>query len=251
MVMISLVAGALAAASATPVTVEIVASGHVETPASAYRVSGNLLACAATQPEADRLLAEKAGAIDRSMAAIGVRKAQGVEKPSLTGMVAGFMATRTASECNSDLTALLNPMKTADKSPDKSAAEPAGRKLSANASLSFDAPDRTTAARAIAALKAADAKPSDIVTPVLTDDTAPRRAAKQQALAKARTEAEAYAGPLALSRVTLSAISERQDIGSVDYIGQMLRSFGLPVTASTDTVSTDVTLTVTFRLEPR
>ncbi len=249
MVMISLVAGALAAASATPITVEIVASGHIETPASAYRVSGNVLACAASQVEADRLLAQKTGAIDRSMAAIGVRNAQGAEKPSLTGMVAGLMATRTASECNSDMTALLNPMKSGDTSAAKKADGSTARQLSANASLSFDAPDRATAARAIAALKAADAKPSDIVTPVLTDDSAPRRAAKQQALAKARTEADAYATPLALGRVTLSAISERQDIGSADYIGQMLRSFGLPVTASTDTVATDVTLTVTFRLE--
>jgi len=37
----------------------------------------------------------------------------------------------------------------------------------------------------------------------------------------------------------------------VDYIGQMLRSFGLPMTTGTDMVPTDVTLTVTFRLEPR
>lgn len=241
----------LAAASATPVTVEIVASGHVETPASAYRVSGSVLACGATQGEADRLLAQKTATIDQSMAAIGVKKAQGVEKPSLAGMVAGLMATRTASECNNDLTALLSPAKddetTAAKKPDK----PAGPKVSASTSLSFDAPDRATAARAIAALKASDAKPSDTVTPVLVDDAVPRRAAKQQALAKARTEADAYAGPLSTTRVTLSAISERQDIGSMDYIGQMLRSFGLPMTAASDMVATDITLTVTYRLEPR
>jgi len=253
MVMVAVVAAAVAATSVsggmTPVTVEIIASGHVETPANAYRVSGSVLACAATQVEADRLLVEKTAAIDRAMAAIGVRKAQGAEKPSLTGMIAGLMATRTTSECNSDVTALLNPMKAGEaKTGDTKAGGP---KLGANASLSFDAPDRATAARAIAALKAADAKPADAVTPILADDTAPRRAAKQQALAKARAEAEAYAGPLALGRVTLAGISERQDIGSVDYIGQMLRSFGLPGTAATDTVATDVTLTVTFRLEPR
>ena len=242
--MISVAAAALAAASATPVTVEIVASGHVETPATAYRVSGSVLACAPTQSEADRLLAQKTATIDRSMAAIGAKKAQGAEKPSLAGMVAGLMATRTASECNSDVAALLDPAKSKTDGP-------SDKKLGANASLAFDAPDRATAARAIAALKAADAKPSDLVTPVLADEVAPKRTAKQQALGKARTEAAAYAAPLGLGGVTLAAISERQDIGSVDYIGQMLKSFGLPVTAATDMVATDVTLTVTFRLEPR
>jgi hypothetical protein len=248
--MATLVAAALAAAAATPVTVEIVASGHVDTPASAYRVSGSLLACGATQGEADRLLAQKVAAIDQSVAALGAKKGQGAEKPSLTGMVASFMATRTASECNSDMTALL-ALPGAGKSPAKTNDATSGPKFGANASLSFDAPDRATAARVIAALKAADAKPSDAVIPVLVDDTVPRRAAKQQALAKARTEADAYAAPLALGRVTLAAISERQDIGSVDYLGQMLRSFGLPMTTATDMVATDVTLTVTFRLEPR
>ena len=250
MVMATLVVAALAAASATPVTVEIVASGHVDTPASAYRVSGSVLACGTTQAEADRMLAQKTAAIDQSVAALGAKKAQGAEKPSLTGMVASFMATRTASECNSDMTALL-ASKPGDKSPVGKTEQPSGPKLAANASLSFDAPDRATATRVIAALKAADAKPSDAVIPVLIDDTAPRRAAKQQALVKARTEADAYAAPLALGRVTLAAISERQDIGSVDYIGQMLRSFGLPMTTGTDMVPTDVTLTATFRLEPR
>ncbi len=251
MVMATLVVVALAAASATPVTVEIVASGHVDTPASAYRVSGSVLACGTTQAEADRMLAQKTAAIDQSVTALGAKKAQGAEKPSLTGMVASLMATRTASECNSDMTALLALPGAVGKSPAKTSDTPSGPKLSANASLAFDAPDRATAARVIAALKAADAKPSDAVIPVLVDDTAPRRAAKQQALVKARTEADAYAAPLALGRVTLAAISERQDIGSVDYIGQMLRSFGLPVTTGTDMVPTDVTLTVTFRLEPR
>ncbi|MEG3165417.1 SIMPL domain-containing protein [Sphingomonas sp. PB2P19] len=171
-----------------------------------------------------------------------------MEKPSLTSMVAGLMATRTASECNSDLTALLGSSKD-DKAAAGKVDAPTGPKVGANAGLSFDAPDRATATRVIAALKAADAKPSDLVTPVLIDDAGPKRTAKQQALAKARTEADAYAGPLGLGRVTLAAISERQDIGSVDYIGQMLKSFGLPMNATADTVSTDVTLTVTFRLE--
>lgn len=249
--MAALVVAALAAASATPVTVEIVASGHVDTPASAYRVSGSVLACGTTQAEADRMLAQKTAAIDRSVTALGAKKAQGAEKPSLTGMVASLMATRTASECNSDMSALLAVPGAADKAPAKSGEASAGPKLGANASLAFDAPDRAIAARVIAALKAADAKPSDAVIPVLTDDTAPRRAAKQQALVKARAEADAYAAPLALGRATLTAISERQDLGSVDYLGQMLRSFGLPMASATDMVSTDVTLTVTFRLEPR
>ena len=248
MVMGSIAAVLLAGASATPVTVEIVASGHVETPATAYRVSGSVLACAVTQGEADRLLAQKTAAIDRSVAAIGARKAAAAEKPSLAGMVSGLMATRTASECNSDMTALLGA-KGGDTSPVAKSDAPTGPKLSASTSLSFDAPDRATAARVIAALKAADAKPSDAVAPVLTDDAAPRRAAKQQAMAKARTEADAYAATLGLKRVMLAAISERQDIGSMDYIGQMLKSFGLPMTAASDTVSTDVTLTVTFRME--
>ena len=81
--MMSLVVAALAAASAPPVTVEIVASGHVETPATAYRVSGSVLACAVTQGEADRLLAQKTAAIDRSVAAIGARKAAARDRKSV------------------------------------------------------------------------------------------------------------------------------------------------------------------------
>lgn len=240
--MTALMAIALAGATATPVTVEIVASGHVQTPADRYRLTGSVLACAATQAEADALLAQKTATIDRAMADLGVTRAHSDEKLSLADMMSG-MSGRGSNQCN-----VNNLLKQAAAA---SAKEPYVEKVGASAFLAFDAPSRATAVRAIAALKLADAKPSDKATPVLLDDTAARHAAKQQALAKARTEASAYGASLGLGGVTLAKISERQDIGSTDFVAQMVRAFGEVGLATGDTVSTDVTLTVEFQLDGR
>lgn len=180
-------------------TVEIVASGHVETPADRFRVTGSALACAATQAEADALLAQKVAAIARSMAAIGVEKSVAQDKPSIAGMMGSMMGARGAGACNGADAAFLDDAKAMDKP-----ATP----VAASTRLSFDARDRATAAGAIAALKAADAKPSDKVLPVLLNDTEARRAAKQMALRTARIEADAYAALLGLKGATLTKISE-------------------------------------------
>ncbi|MEG3122950.1 SIMPL domain-containing protein [Sphingomonas sp. GB1N7] len=245
--MISVAAALLAGASATPVTVEIVASGHVETPADRYRITGGVLACAATQTEADAMLAQKIAAITRTMSGMRVAPAASAgEKLSLARMMGAMSAGRGASECNKS--ALEDMLSGAGEEKPKN--KPA-EKVGASAPLSFDAPDAATAARAIVALKAADAKPSDKATPVLLDETAAKRAAKQQALAKARVEAEAYGAPLGLGAATLTKISERQDWGSLDFMGQMMRTIGLAGTGPSDRVMTDVALTVEFRLDGR
>lgn len=247
MVTISIAAALLAGAGTTPVTVEIVASGHVETPADRYRISGSLLACAATQTEADALLAQKTAAITKTMSGLRVTPAAVAgEKLSFASMMGAMSAGRGASECNkSSLDDMLS-----GAGEEKTKEKPA-TKVGANAALSFDAPDPATAARAIVALKAADAKPADKAVPVLLDETAARRAAKQQALAKARVEASAYGAPLGLGTATLTAISERQDWGSLDFMSQMMRTIGLAGAGPSDKVATDVTLTVSFRLEGR
>lgn len=230
-------------AAATPVTVEIVTSGHIETPADRFRLSGSVLACAATQEEADALLVQKRAAVDRTMAALGVVPAAATPAtPSFLGIVGGLMSSRTSTDCNKPNVADI--LRDAD-------AKPAVKKdkAGASAALSYDAPDRATATRAVAALKAADVKPGEFATPVLLDEAPARRAAKQQALARARAEADAYAGPLGSAAPVLIAISERQDLGSSDFAARMLQSFGLPGTAAGDKVATDVTLTVQFRLD--
>lgn len=239
MVMVSVIGMLLAAAGPPPVTVEIVASGHVETPADRFRVTGSALACAATQAEADALLAQKVAAIARSMAAIGVEKSVAQDKPSIAGMMGSIMGARGVGACNGADATFLDDAKAMDKP-----ATP----VAASTLLSFDARDRAAAARAIAALKAADAKPSDKVLPVLLNDTEARRAAKQMALRKARIEADAYAAPLGLKGATLTKISERQDWGSLDFVAQMVKTLGISDAAATDEVATDVTLTVEFEL---
>lgn len=246
MVMVSIAAALLAGASATPVTVEIVASGHVETPADRYRISGSVLACAATQADADALLAQKTAAITRTMGEMRVTPAAVAgEKLSFASMMGAMSAGRGASECNpSHLQDLL-------ENAAKGKTDKPVEKVGASAPLSFDARDAATASRAIAALKAADAKPSDKAIPVLLDETAAKRSAKQQALAKARVEAEAYGAPLGLGVATLTGISERQDWGSLDFMGQMMRTIGLAGAGPSDKVVTDVTLTVSFRLDGR
>ncbi|WP_168371722.1 SIMPL domain-containing protein [Sphingomonas sp. Leaf357] len=243
----SIAAALLTGASGTPVTVEIVASGHVETPADRYRISGSVLACAATQAEADALLAQKTAAITRTMSGMRVTPAAVAgEKLSFASMMGAMSAGRGASECNkSGLDDMLSAAAD-EKAKDKPAA-----KVGASAPLSFDARDAATASRAIAALKAADAKPSDKAIPVLLDETAAKRSAKQQALAKARVEAEAYGAPLGFGTATLTGISERQDWGSLDFMGQIMRTIGLAGAGPSDKVVTDVTLTVSFRLEGR
>lgn len=241
MMMTALMAIALAGATATPVSVEIVASGHVQTPPDRYRLTGSVLACAATQAEADAQLAQKTATIDHAMAALGVTRAHADERLSLVDMMS--MSPRGANQCN--VNTLLKQATAA------SAKEPYVEKVGASAFLAFDAPSRAIALRAIAALKAVDVKPSEKATPVLLDDTAARHTAKQQALAKARTEASAYGASLGLGHATLTKISERQDIGSTDFVWQMVRAFGAAGIATGDAVSTDVTLTVEFQLDAR
>lgn len=258
--MLSVLAAALAAANSGPVIVEIVATGHIETPADTYRISGSVLACATTQAEADAGLVKKTAAIERSMAALGVRKADTTTNVSLADIMGGFRSGRPASECNFDSAeeaveaadvATTAAIATADDVVGDASKDETVPKVGASANLLFDAPDPATATRAIAALKAADAKPGDKVVPLLRDETSAKRAAKQQALTKARAEADAYSGPLGSGRATLVKISERQDLGSLDFMGQILRRMGMPGAAYTDKVVTDVTLTVEFRLDGR
>lgn len=243
----AVLAGQAVTGGSPPVTVEIVASGHVETPADRFRVSGNVLACGATKAEADAALARKVAELEASLRAIGVTKAQPLERPSLAGMMGAMSGTRGSYGCNTvDLKDLLASPGAATKPKPKPA-----ERLGANAPVSFDAPSRPVAMRAIAALTAADAKPSEKPLAILIDDTTARRAAKQQALTKARQEAAAYAVSLGSGPATLTRISEKQDWNSTDFAGQMVRMIGLAASAPGDSVATDVTLTVEFRLGER
>lgn len=241
----AVLAGQAVTGGSPPVKVEIVASGHVETPADRFRVSGNVLACGATKAEADAALARKVAELEASLRAIGVTKAQPLERPSLAGMMGAMSGTRGSYGCNTvDLKDLL-------ASPGAATKPKPAERLGANAPVSFDAPSRSVAMRAIAALTAADAKPSEKPLAILIDDTTARRAAKQQALTKARQEAAAYAVSLGSGPATLTRISEKQDWNSTDFAGQMVRMIGLAASAPGDSVATDVTLTVEFRLGER
>jgi Protein of unknown function (DUF541) len=241
-VMAALLSAGVVGGAGAPVTVEIVASGHVETPADRFRVSGEVLACAATQPEADAALARKVASIESAMRGIGVSRGQALERPSLAGMMA-TITTRGTRNCNT--VDLKDFMAKPGAPPSK---DTPVERIGASAPVAYDAPSRAVATRALALLKAADAKPADKPVALLVDDTPARRAAKQQALAKARVEAAAYAASLGSGTPTLTRISEKQDWNSTDFAGQMVRMIGLVATNSGDTVATDVTLTVEFRL---
>ena len=235
MIALALLAAAQpAAAAAGPVTVEIVASGHVDAPAQRFRFSAKLQAEGEDEAAAKVALEAKRAALTAELARLRVQPSSATteQTPSIASLfsgMAGAMPSTTAATVGED--------------------GGEGQPAQASVSAAYDAPDRASAARAIKAAEAAGATVTDPVVPLLTDPTGPTRAAKAAALARAQDEAKAYGANLGLGRAAVVRISEKQDLSaSFDFVKQIFRVFAKPDGAA-DTVPVDVTLTVEYRLE--
>lgn len=258
--MSSIAAMLLAGAAATPVTVEIVASGHIETPAQKYRLAASLNVCAPSQAEADRLLASKAATIDAGLRGIGVVPAAPVTGGTSLSNLLGQMGAGKGNTSCPDLEATVAVSAAGDDhavaddvvgSTDDAAASTVDvPQFSANRRFSLDAPTAAAADKAIALLTANGAKPGDKAIPMLADEVGAKRAAKQQALTKARAEADSYAALIG-GKAVLTRISERQELGqqSIDLMSQVFRAFVGRDGGQADNVTTDVTITVEFALD--
>lgn len=220
---------AAAAPDAQPVTVEIVTVGHSDLPAARYEANAYVTASAETQAAADVLLATRKKALIDQLAATGAQI---------------LPSDRAAPLVTLDMSS--------GSSPDASEAS-AKNTARANATVRFSTPDQATMAKA-QSIAAKNGNSSISVDPagVVADPVAARRAAKDDGLEKARTEAKAYAAKLGLPVVTLVAISEKGDLGSLFMMSQDGRASPFAPKQSIDgKVPTDVPMTVTFRLEAR
>lgn len=247
--MSSIAAVLLAGASSAPVTVEIVASGHIETPAQKYRLVASLDVCAASQAAADQLLASKGATIDAGLRTIGVGPAApstgGLSVPNL---LSEMRPGKSSASCPDIETAVDVVTSDAEDVASATTAEDTPQ-FGANRSFALDAPTAAAVDKAVALLTANGAKPGEKAVPMLVDEIGAKRAAKQQALTKARAEADSYAKLLG-GKAVLTRISERQELGqqSIDFLSQMVRMFAKGTGSAVDSVSTDVTVTVEFAL---
>lgn len=232
---LALLLQATAPATAAPVAVEIVATGHVDAPAQRFRFSARIEAEGADEDAAKAALERKRAALTAELGRLGAQpSSETVEKaPSFLGLLSGMGGIAPS------VTAATMGEDGAEGTPAK-----------ASVSASFDATDRTAATRAMRAAEAAGATVTEPLIPLLVDPTPATRQAKAAALAKAQDEAKAYAAALGLTRPTLTRVSEKQDLSaSFDFVKQILRVFAKPDGAPAETVPVDVTLTVEFRLD--
>ncbi|MFC3580110.1 SIMPL domain-containing protein [Sphingomonas hylomeconis] len=249
MVMSAIAAMLLAGASSAPVTVEIVASGHIETPAQKYRLAASLDVCATSQAAADRLLASKSATIDAGLRAIGVGPAAALTGGlSLPNLISDMRPGKSSASCPAPDMAIDAAASATDE--DHADTKEEAAEFGASRSFSLDAPNAAAVEKAIALLAANGAKPGDKAIPMLTDEVGAKRAAKQQALNKARAEADSYAALLG-GKAVLTRISERQELGqqSLDFMSQIFRMFAKGGGSAPDSVATDVTITVEFALD--
>lgn len=220
---------------AQPVTVEIVAIGHSETPADKFQLAALLTVSADSDVAASALLAKRVQELTDKVRATGAQ----------IDVRSGSQFELFASDPSLAMTLI--------GAPDVSGA---GGKKSASAIAVIIAPDSATVVRAgAAAATVTGVKTAGEPTSLLTDPAAARRTAKSDGLTKARVEADAYAAKLGLGGVTLIAVSEKMDFGAVmlsSYAsGGKQPAFG-PLQRSTgNTVLTDVPLTVTYRIDPK
>lgn len=227
-------AGQSAAAVAGPVTVEIVASGHVDAPGQRFRFTATVSGEGADEAAAKAALEERKRALTAKLAALRVVPAEVTadKAPSFMSLISGMAG---------GMPSVSAPTVGEDGGE--------GMPARANLAMPFDAPDRTTAIRAVEAAKADGAEVTDPIIPLLIDPVPATRQAKAAALAKAGEEAKAYAATLGLSRPALVRVSEKQDWSvSFDFLKQIVTMFSKPPEGS-ETVPVDVTLTVEYRLE--
>ncbi|MES2095417.1 MAG: SIMPL domain-containing protein [Pseudomonadota bacterium] len=218
---------ALAVPATQPVTVDIVTVGHVDAPAQRYELTVFVEAKGASEALAKDLLVKRRKTLIDQIIAAGAELGSAETNPMAVLMSGGFIGNDVADE---------------------------GKEKTARETLNITAPTRAIANKVKAIVASTEgAKSNDMVLSSLDDMTAARRAAKSDGLAKARAEADGYATKLGLGAVTLVAISEKADLGSLMMIGDgKSPPFGLLGRKSTgDTVPVDVPMTVSFRLDPK
>ena len=218
---------ALAGSANGPVTVEVVAVGHVDAPATKFVIAIELTANGDTDDKAKAALAAKKAALVQKLAAAGVTLVP--EEPG---------------------TAKTSPIKldSFDTSADKSDDKP-----SASESFSVQAPTRAavTAAQDIVA-KTDGASADQPPVSSIGDNGVASRAAKRDAIARAKLDAQNYADSLGYANATVVSVSERGDLGTLFTFGMSMASRGpksMFEPSRGDTVPIDVAVTVTFRLD--
>lgn len=221
---------ALAGPANGPVTVEVVAVGHVDTPATKFVLAIELTANGDSDEKAKAALAKKKAALVQQLSAAGVAIV-----PDEPGTIKTAAVKLDTFDVGSDAS------KTADEKP------------SASESFSVQAPTRAAIVAAqdiVAKTEGASADQPPISS--IGDSAAATRAAKRDAIAKAKLDAQNYADSLGYSSATVVSVSERGDIGTLFTFGMSMAARGpksMFEPSRGDTVPIDVAVTVTFRLD--
>jgi uncharacterized protein YggE len=221
---------ALAGPANGPVTVEVVAMGHVDVPATKFVLSIDLTASGDSDAKAKETLARKKTALIQQLSAAGATPI-----PDEGGV------TRLPKVKFDMLEAGADGAKAADDKP------------SSSESFSVEAPTRAaiTAAQAIVArTEGASADQAPISS--IGDNAVAARAAKRDAIAKAKLDARNYADSLGYADATVVSVSERGDLGTLFSFGMSMAARGpknMFEPSRGDTVPIDVAVIVTFRLD--
>ncbi|MEO5493106.1 MAG: SIMPL domain-containing protein [Sphingomonas sp.] len=219
---------ALASPANEPVTVEVVAVGHVDTPATKFVLAIELTATGDSDDKAKAALAKKKAALVQQLSAAGVTLVS--EEPSKIKVATAMFDTITTSD---------------DKSP------PARPEASESFSVQGATRAAITAAQTIVA-KTEGASADQPPTSSISDNSTAMRAAKRDAITKAKLDAQNYADSLGYSTATVVGVSERGDLGTLFSFGMSMASRGpknMFEPSRGDTVPIDVAVTVTFRLD--
>ncbi|MBN8814935.1 MAG: SIMPL domain-containing protein [Sphingomonas sp.] len=218
---------ALAGAANEPVTVEVVAVGHVDAPATRFVLAVDLTATGDTEAKAKAALATKKAALLQQLSAAGATLV-----PEESGATKAASIKLDAFETSTD--------KTEEKpSASESFSVQATTRVAINAAREFVS--RTEGA-------SADQAPVSSIS----DTTVANRAAKRDAIAKAKLDAQNYADSLGYANATVVKVSERGDLGTLVSYGMSIAARGpknIFEPSRGDTVPIDVAVTVTFRLD--
>lgn len=205
-----------------PVRVEIVAQGSVETPPDRFRVSGTLVVHAA-------LITAAQAEIDRHHAAI-----------------VGEMGGLGASVSPRDNPLLLGFVGNEQDAED--GATPAPASFSLPDQFSFDARDRGTAERVLAALTK-DGVTNGKIVGILLDDTIATDRARAATIGVAYAKAQRMASVLGMRVSALRRISDQAETPE-NYMARLAEQIGQVVAPASGNVRTTATLLVEFELTP-
>jgi len=218
---------ALAGAANAPVTVEVVAVGHVDAPATKFVLAIDLTASGDSDDKAKAALARKKAALVQQLSAAG--------------------ATLVPDESGTTKTAALK-LDSFDSSTDK-----ADEKPSASENFSVQAATRAAIVAAQDIVRKTEGASADQAPITSIGDTAvASRAAKRDAIVRAKLDAQNYADSLGYASATVISVSERGDLGTLFTYGMSMAARGpknMFEPSRGDTVPVDIAVTVTFRLD--